>query len=172
MIILSERSWTFAQLSPLARQMALLGENIKSWWWAFIWCYWLRFSGKTFYYTSAILPIWKEGVIFIQKHSLELAFLSDDSYQKLRQMCRNETLLSQHLIKISFLGLGISTLDTSFHILSVSQWKKEVDGNMEHEKLYQVSDGFVRDTWMIGGIWCHSHKYFGSLAASRTLEGL
>ena len=59
------RSWTFAQLSARSPDGVTWREHqtYRGWWWAFIWCYLLRFSGKTFYYTSAILPIWKEGVI-------------------------------------------------------------------------------------------------------------
>ena len=160
MIILSEILNFCPTLHSLARWRYLRREHqtYRGWWWAFIWCYLLRFSGKTFYYTSAILPIWKEPGACL---SVWWFVSKAQTY-----MCRNETLLSQHLIKISLLGSAISTLDTSFHLLSVSQWKKEVDENMEHEKLYQVSDGFARDTWMIGGIRFCSHKYFGSLAAT------
>ena len=64
---------------------------------------------------------------------LHLVLKNDSLYPKIAMfsykwvtlyMCRNETLLSQHLIKISFLGLAVRTLDTSFHLLSVSQGKK------------------------------------------------
>ena len=164
MIILSEILNFCPTLHSLARWRYLRREHQthRSWWWAFIWCYLLRFSGKTFYYTSAILPIWYGCVIAAWSLPLCLMIRIKSSDIYVQKWNTSISAFDQDfLARLSYKYLG--------HIIPfiVCLTVKKRDGNMEHEELYQVSDGFATgDTWMIGGIRFCSHKYFGSLAAT------